>query len=133
MMFSGPTELQMLAWSMVLGLVQLVLATALATRDQGLAYNLSPRDAPAPSITRISARLARAFRNFLETFVFFAAAVLAVTLAGKANATSALGATLYFWARLVYVPVYASGIPLLRTMIWTVSIVGLVMVLSALA
>lgn len=88
---------------------------------------------PAPSITRISARLVRAFRNFLETFVFFAAAVLAVTLAGKANATSALGATLYFWARLVYVPVYASGIPLLRTMIWTVSIVGLVMVLSALA
>jgi uncharacterized MAPEG superfamily protein len=132
-MFNGPMELKMLAWSIVLGLVQLVLATALATRDQGLPYNLSPRDAPPPAITKISARFVRAFKNFMETFVFFAAAVLAVTLAGKANATSALGASLYFWARLVYVPVYAAGIPVVRTLVWAVSVAGLVMVLTALA
>jgi len=51
----------------------------------------------------------------------------------KANANSALGAQLYFWARLVYIPVYASGIPFARTAVWTVSIIGLVMVLGALA
>lgn len=131
--FAGPTELRMLAWSIVLGLVQLVIATTLATKDQGLAYNMSPRDEAAPPVGKLSARFGRAFGNFCETFPFFAAAVLAVMLSGKTNATSALGASLYFWARLVYVPVYALGVPVVRTLVWTVSIVGLVMVLGALA
>jgi uncharacterized MAPEG superfamily protein len=43
-----------------------------------------------------------------------------------------LGAQLYFWARLVYVPVYAAGIPYLRTLIWAASIVGIVLLLTAL-
>ena len=73
----------------------------------------------------------RAFANFRETFVYFAVAVLVVTVLGKANATSALGAQIYFWTRLAYVPVYAAGIPVVRTLIWGASIAGLVMVLSA--
>jgi uncharacterized MAPEG superfamily protein len=131
--FTGSVEIQMLVWSILLGLAQLVIATTLATKDQGLAYNMSPRDEPPPMVSKIAARLGRAFKNFLETFGFFAAAVLAVTLSGKANGTSALGAQLYFFARLAYVPVYAAGIPVLRTLIWAASIAGLVMVLSALA
>ena len=131
--FAGSTEIQMLCWAVVLGLVQLVVATTLATKDQGLAYNMSARDLPAPSVSTLSARMLRAFGNFRETFVYFAVAVLVVTALGKANATSALGAQIYFWARLVYVPVYAAGIPGLRTLIWAVSIAGLVMVLLAAA
>jgi uncharacterized MAPEG superfamily protein len=42
-----------------------------------------------------------------------------------------MGAQIYFWARLIYVPVYAAGIPVVRTLIWAVSIAGLVMVLLA--
>ena len=125
------TEIQMLLWSLVLGLVQLVVATTLATRDQGLPYNLSPRDLPPPSVSTLSARLLRAFGNFRETFVFFAAAVIVLTLLGRGTSVSALGAQLYFWARLVYVPVYAAGIPGLRTGIWAVSVAGIVMVLTA--
>ena len=129
--FAGSIEIQMLSWAVVLGLVQLVVATTLATNDQGLAYNMSARDLPAPPVSRLAARMLRAFGNFRETFVYFAVAVLVVTVLGKANATSALGAQIYFWARLVYVPVYAAGIPGLRTLIWAVSIAGLVMVLLA--
>jgi uncharacterized MAPEG superfamily protein len=92
---------------------------------------MSARDLPAPSVSPLAARMLRAFGNFKETFVFFAVAVLAVTLLGKANANSALGAQIYFWARLVYVPVYAAGIPVVRTLIWGASIAGLVMVLLA--
>ena len=127
--FTGSIEIQMLCWSVVLGLVQLVIATTLATKDQGLAYNLSPRDVPGPAVTILTGRFQRAFGNFRETFVYFAVAVLVVTMLNKSNATTALGAQIYFWARLIYVPVYAAGIPGLRTAIWTVSIVGLVMVL----
>ena len=131
--FAGAIEIRMLCWSVVLGLVQLVIATTLATKDQGLPYNLSPRDQAAPQVTQVTARLQRAFGNFRETFVYFAVAVVLVSMLNKTNATTALGAQLYFWARVVYVPVYAAGLPVVRTLVWTASIVGLVMVLGALA
>jgi uncharacterized MAPEG superfamily protein len=130
-LFNGSPETTMLLWATVLGLVQLLVATSLATKDQGLAYNLSPRDAAPPPVSTLAARLLHAFKNFMETFPLFAAAILFVTLAGKQDAATALGAQLYFWARLVYVPVYASGVTVVRTLVWTVSIVGLVMVLAA--
>ena len=129
--FAGSIEIQMLCWAVVLGLAQLVVATTLATKDQGLAYNMSARDLPAPSVSPLAARMLRAFGNFRETFVYFAVAVLVVTALGKTNPTSALGAQIYFWTRLVYVPAYAAGIPVVRTLVWTASIVGLVMVLLA--
>jgi uncharacterized MAPEG superfamily protein len=114
----------------VLGLGQLAVATLGGLVDQGLPYNISSRDLPPPSITRITARLQRVFGNFRETFVYFAVAVLVVTTMVKNNPTSALGAQVYFWSRVAYVPVYAAGIPVLRTLIWAASIVGLVMVLG---
>jgi len=128
---TGSIEIQMLCWSVVLGLGQLAVATLGGLVDQGLPYNISSRDLPPPSITRITARLQRAFGNFRESFVYFAVAVLVVTTMVKNNPTSALGAQLYFWSRVAYVPVYAAGIPVLRTLIWAASIVGLVMVLGA--
>ena len=129
--FTGSIEIQMLCWSVVLGLVQLAVATTMATLNQGLPYNLSPRDLPPPAVTPITGRLLRAFGNFRETFVYFAVAVLVVTSMAKNSPGSALGAQIYFWARVVYVPVYAAGVPVVRTVIWTASVVGLVMVLLA--
>lgn len=127
--FSGTIEIQMLCWSTVLALVQLVIATTLAVNDRGMAYATGPHDTPAPPVKVITGRLLRAFHNFRETFVYFAVAVLLVTLLNKTSATTALGAQLYFWARLVYVPIYAAGISFVRTAVWTVSVIGLVMVL----
>jgi len=129
--FAGSTELRCLCWAVVLGLVQLMVATAMATHELGTAWNLSPRDKPAKPVSTVTGRMLRAFANFKETFVFFAVAVLAVTLLNKANTTSALGAQIYVWARLAYVPVYAAGITVVRTLIWLVSLAGILMVLSA--
>ena len=58
--------------------------------------------------------------------------MLAVALIQRANADTALGAQMYFWARLAYVPIYAAGIPYLRTLVWAVSIWGLLQLLWAL-
>jgi uncharacterized MAPEG superfamily protein len=127
--FAGSIEIQMLCWSAVLGLAQLFIVTVLAIKDQGPAYNISSRDAAPPPVGVVTARLQRAFGNFRETFVYFAVAVLVVALLNKTTATTALGAQLYFWARLVYVPVYAAGLAGVRTAVWTASYVGLVMVL----
>jgi uncharacterized MAPEG superfamily protein len=127
--FAGSVEIQMLCWSVVLGLLQLVIATALSVKDQGLPYSFGPRDVPGPAVTVLTGRFKRAFQNFRETFVYFAVAVLIVVALNKTNATTALGSEIYFWARLVYVPIYAAGIALARTAAWTASVVGIVMVL----
>ena len=61
-----------------------------------------------------------------------ARAVLAVHLGGGNGGLSALGATLYFWARLIYVPLYAFGVPFIRSVVWGVSLVGIALLLVAL-
>ena len=124
-------ELKFLVWAIVLGLVQLLLANALVTRQRGLAWNTGPRDS-SPPLTGVAGRSERAYRNFLETFPFFAAAVLAVTVAGRADENSALGVQLYFWARVAYVPLYLWAIRYVRSLAWVVSMVGLALVLSPL-
>jgi uncharacterized MAPEG superfamily protein len=125
-------ELQMLAWSVVLGLVQIALAAMASMRVRGLGWIVSPRDEPGAPLVGVGGRLERARDNFLETFALFAALVLAVVALGRQDAMSALGAQLYFWARVVYVPLYAAGIPYLRSLVWAVSLVGIVLVLLAL-
>lgn len=55
-----------------------------------------------------------------------------MTFTQHGNAETAMGAQLYFWSRVAYVPAYASGLPYLRTMVWAASIIGLVMVLRPL-
>ena len=125
-------ELEMLAWSIVLGLVQLAVAASFTTGQRGLMWGAGARDGEARPLTPVAARIDRAFKNFLETFGFFAAAVLALHATGKGGAQSAMGAQLYFWARVVYMPAYATGIPFLRTIVWAASLAGIVMVLLAL-
>jgi uncharacterized MAPEG superfamily protein len=124
-------ELTMLVWSVVLGLVQIAIATSFSVGQRGLGWTAGARDA-TPPLTGVSARLDRARANFLETFPFFVAAVLVAQLLQRHDATTMLGAQLYFWARLVYVPLYAAGIPYLRTLTWAVSMVGIVLLLVAL-
>jgi uncharacterized MAPEG superfamily protein len=125
------TELNMLVWSVVLGLVQIAVAATLSLGQRGAAWAASARDVTPPLIG-VAARFDRARGNFLETFPLFVAVVLVAQLLQRHDALTILGAQLYFWSRLIYVPIYAAGIPYLRTLIWTVSIVGIVLVLAAL-
>ena len=115
----------------MLGLVHILVAATLSTAQRGLLWNAGPRDGEPAPLTGMAGRFDRASRNFLETFVFFAAAVLALALMHKGDDHTALGAQIWFWARVAYLPAYAIGVPFLRTAIWTVSMVGLVMLLTA--
>jgi uncharacterized MAPEG superfamily protein len=128
----GPAaELKLLGLAMIIGLVQLVWAAVAARQQQNLKWAGGPRDEPMP-IAGVAARLDRAFRNFMETFPLFAAAVIAAYLAAKLGPLTLWGSALYVGARAIYPPIYAAGIPRLRTLVWGVSVVGLVMVVVAL-
>ena len=125
-------ELRMLAWAVVLGLAHVLLAAALATAQRGVPWNVGNRDGVARPLTGFAARATRASGNFLETFAFFAAAVLAVVVAQKTTASTALGAQIYLWARVAYLPVYVIGIPYLRTVVWAVGFWGMLQVIEGL-
>lgn len=85
------------------------------------------REGLAPC-TGWAGRAHRAHQNMLESLVLFAALVLIAVVAGKTNATTLLGAQLFFGARLVYAVVYPAGIPWLRTGVWFVSVIGLILI-----
>jgi uncharacterized MAPEG superfamily protein len=126
------TELKLLTFSIVLGFIQLFSGTIAATAVRGRDWNMGNREGNEAPLKGVPARLNLAFENFKETFPFFAAAVLLVFATGRFSSTTALGAHLYFWGRVVYLPVYAAGIPGLRSLVWLVSVAGIALVVSAL-
>ncbi|MEO8998197.1 MAG: MAPEG family protein [Rhodanobacter sp.] len=126
------TELSMLCWSVVLGLLQIAIVAACSVSQRGLGWAAGARDGVPPPLVGVAARLDRARANFLETFPLFIVVVLIAHLLQRHSGMTVLGAELYFWARLVYVPAYAAGIAYVRTLIWAASIVGIVSLLVAL-
>jgi len=82
--------------------------------------------------TPLAARADRAARNTVEGFILFAAIALTAHAAGIASPRVALGAEVFFWSRIMYIPVYYAGIAYLRTVVWTVGVAGLAMMISAL-
>jgi uncharacterized MAPEG superfamily protein len=97
----------------------------------GTAIAFGNRDT-LPAATALAGRAERTARNTLENFVLFAAIVLVAHAAGATSPNIAAGATLFFWSRVLYVPVYFAGIVYLRTAVWLASIVGLAMMVTAL-
>lgn len=126
-----PHDLQMLVWSAALALVQMLIGVLVAIPAVGLPTLAGNREG-LPPFTGLALRAQRAHLNMLENIVIFAIFVIVAQLTGRANATTALGTTLFFWARLVYALVYLAGIPWARTAVWAVSFVGIVMVGSQL-
>ena len=85
-----------------------------------------------PPLAGVAGRLERALQNFGETFPLFAAAVLLAQVADRHNAFTVWGAQLYFWARVAYLPLYAFGVPLVRSLAWNVAAAGVFLVLLGL-
>ena len=123
------TELSVLAWGCVLALLHVFIAVHFKTRQYGAKWNMGARDGELPPPQPIVGRMERAQANFYETFPLFAAAALIVSLAHLNNRDTAIGAIVWIVARLVYLPLYALGIPYVRTLAWAVSLVGIFLVI----
>ncbi|MBP8806745.1 MAG: MAPEG family protein [Kofleriaceae bacterium] len=118
------TDLHYLVSSIVLTWVMIMVAAELHTptwtRDgRRLAFG-NRGELPPPS--PLAARADRAAKNMVENLILFLGAFVAARSAG-ADATT--GAAIFFFARLVYFPVYLAGIVYLRSLVWGVSLVGL--------
>lgn len=126
-------ELSMLVYSTALLLVLVVIQATSGVRAQGLMVMAGARDNLPPAKT-FQARMLRVVDNHRENLTIFAPLVLVSALQfghGSGNASVALGAQLFFWSRLAHAVVYMAGLPLIRPLFWTISLIGTAIVLLA--
>jgi uncharacterized MAPEG superfamily protein len=120
-------DLHYLLFSVILCFVQMLIAATGANKQVGLPTLAGNRE-DLPAMVGWPGRARRAHLNMIENQVLFAALVLIAAAAGKANATTAMGAMIFFWGRLAYAVIYLIGIPWLRTVAWFVSVIGMAMI-----
>lgn len=120
-------ELTMLLYSTLLFFVIILVQAVLGISQNGLAAQAGSRDGLAdPNVLR--QRLQRLSANMQENLVMFAGVVLIAQAAGVANDTTALGASLFFYARVAHAIIYALGWPWVRPLCWAVAIAGMIMI-----
>jgi uncharacterized MAPEG superfamily protein len=120
-------EFKLLVWSLGLAFVQMLVALIGTIFYLGLPKAAGNRER-IPELAGWAGRARRAHLNMIENMVLFAPLIVIADIAGRDNGMTELGAELFFWARLAYAVIYVAGIPYLRTLAWTVSAVGLVMI-----
>jgi uncharacterized MAPEG superfamily protein len=122
-------ELKILALGALLLFIHIFIATRFKTAQYGRKWNVSARDAVLPEPNPVSGRLIRAQANLQETFPIAIVALVGVVVAGKTSAMTELGGWIWLGARIVYLPLYWAGIPVIRTIVWTIGIIGLAIVI----
>ena len=120
-------ELKMVALASVILLVHLFAAALIRFGAFGVGWASGPRDNTPGEVPLTGQRCERAFRNMLETFPIFVALAIAVVVAGIDNGTTAFGSVLYVIARALYLPAYVVHIPLLRSSVWGVALLGIIL------
>ena len=125
-------ELRIAAFGAILLLVHIFAAVRFKTRQYGTQWNVGARDEALPPLDPVAARLARAQANFQETFPIAVVALLGVVIAGRTSEWTALGGWIWLGARIIYLPLYGYGVPVVRTATFVVSLIGLGMVLKPL-
>jgi uncharacterized MAPEG superfamily protein len=120
-------ELVLLAASVVLGIVHIIIVSHLQSWQRGYRWTASSREHSVAPLTGVAGRAERALRNYLETFPFFAAAILVATVTNTHNWLTVWGAHFYFWGRIVYTILYMVDLPLARSLAWNIPTIGILM------
>jgi uncharacterized MAPEG superfamily protein len=120
-------ELMMLLYSTVLFFAIILLQAGLAISQNGLMAQAGSRDnLQEPTVLR--QRLLRLSANMQENLVMFAAVVLVANAAGVSNETTVLGASIFLYARLAHAVIYAFGWPMIRPLVYFISLYGMVII-----
>src|SRR5678816_2801422 len=120
-----PIELKILALGALLLFVHIFTATRFKTAQWGRKWNVGARDEALTEPNPVTGRTMRAQANFQETFPIAIIALLGVVVAQRTSQWTAIGGWIWLGARVVYLPLYAVGVPVIRTVVWTISMVCL--------
>jgi uncharacterized MAPEG superfamily protein len=125
-------ELTLLVWSTVVFALYLGAQSTLYRVQYGVRFANTARDNEAPPNV-MTARADKALRNFLETYAVFIALAVATELSGRSDGLTQWGAQIWFWCRIVYLPLYVSGVRDIRSLVWFVSFIGLILMFIGVA
>ncbi len=117
--------LPLIGLSVLLLAFHVMLQGMMATRDFGLQWNAGPRDAEEKPQSRLSGRAMRASANFRETYPAFLALAFGVIMAGDPAGLALVGAWIWLFCRVVYIPLYLAGVPYIRSLVWLGAMLGL--------
>ena len=123
-------ELKVLGYAALLQFVQYIVMAVPVNLQLGIAYTGGNRDEQKQA-TGVPARLKRALENHFEGLILFTIAVLVVVLGEASSSLTERCAWVYLWARVLYVPAYASGVFLVRSLIWSVGFFATAIMLIA--
>jgi uncharacterized MAPEG superfamily protein len=126
------SELTCLELSVALWVVHVLVQAGAGSAELPSGYLFTSRDKTAAASGLLFGRATRALANYVENFTPFVALALALIVTQRTGGSGALGATIWILARIVYVPIYLFGVAYVRTAVWGISIVGLVMMLTRL-
>ena len=124
------SELVCLELSVVLWIVHILSVAGAAEFALPLSYLVSSRDTPAAPKGLVFGRAQRALTNYVESFTAFAALDLAFI---ALHWSAGIWPTVWIVARIVYLPLYLFGVIYVRSLVWGVSLVAIVMMLVRLA
>ena len=124
-----PVELRIAALGALLLFIHIFTATRFKTAQYGRKWNVGTRDEELPPPNPMTGRTARAQANFQETFPIAIVALLGVVIAGRTSQWTELGGWIWLAARTIYLPLYAMGVPVVRTLVYTISLIGLGLVI----
>lgn len=119
-------ELTLLAWSLALFVLYIGVQSSQSMRQYGPSRHVGGRDDLPPPDAMLG-RARRALTNFIETYGLFVALVAVSAISGRSNTLTAIGAHLYFWARIVYLPLYLFAIAWWRSLVWWLGFTGLIL------
>ena len=120
-------ELAVINWALI---VAAALIKSKAWKPSGLMAAMGNRET-VEDCNGFPARTERAARNMLENLVLFTALALVAVVGGVTDPHVELGARIFYWARLVYIPIYMIGIPVARTSVWAISVIGMGMIFAS--
>lgn len=104
----------------LLVLVTILVQVLAASAQVGLSTLARNRGEDMPPLTGLAGRLDRAQLNSVVALALFAPPVL-ILATSETTVSGILPAQIFLLARLVYVVVYALGIPWVRTLSWLVA------------
>jgi uncharacterized MAPEG superfamily protein len=114
-----PIEIKVLGFAALLQFVQFVLMAVPVNIQLGPRYTGGNRDEEQRAVG-VAGRFKRALDNHFEGLILFTIAVVVVVLGNASSSTTEACAWVYLVARVLYVPAYASGVFLVRSLIWSV-------------
>lgn len=111
------TEITILIAYGLLVMITILLQVLGVMTQISMGYVMSSRD-DNRGTTGMAARIERAMNNSIVAMTLFAPAVLILEVLDKTNATTLLAPQVFMIARIIYLPVYALGVPAVRTLAW---------------